>query len=386
MSDLREKIIESLSSNEDGSLNIFNSIASLEKKEGEQVYNILLNVLTQLEFSPEDAKKNWKRIVEHKEKLEAKLGHAISLMTAVCYYFSDVEKNINTPAIIELKMLEETKKQSHSDGLTGLFNRRYFDEALQGEMNRVQRYNGCFSVFFIDLDNFKKLNDTYGHQAGDLTLKVVADILRNMKRTEDTACRYGGEELVLILPETEKMNALVIAERIRKKVEEAVLEFEGKIFNVTLSGGIASYPADGKEAQNLIHAADVALYQAKESGRNRIFIHDLEKRHYLRIGISEEVQVKSVAENLNPKELNAQGKNVSSSGILFESPIAFKIGSQVQIALSIKDQADSLTVNAQVARVESFDSYFDIGVAFLDMNDAGESEFSKTLLQHLGIS
>ena len=107
--------------------------------------------------------RNWKRIVEHKEKLETKLGHTISLMTAFCYYFSDVEKNINTYAIIELKMLEETKKQSHSDGLTGLFNRRYFDEALRGEMNRVQRYDGCFSVFFIALDNFKKLNDTYGH-------------------------------------------------------------------------------------------------------------------------------------------------------------------------------------------------------------------------------
>ena len=94
-------------------------------------------------------------------------------------------------------------------------------------MNRVQRYDGCF--FFIDLDNFKKLNDTYGHQAGDLTLKVVADILQNMKRIEDTVCRDGGEELVLILHETEKMNVLVIDERIRKKFEEPVLEFEGKI-------------------------------------------------------------------------------------------------------------------------------------------------------------
>ena len=97
-------------------------------------------------------------------------------------------------------------------------------------MNRVQIYNGYFSVFFIDLEKFKKLNDTYDHQAGDLTLKVVADILQNMKRTEDTACRDGGEELILIFPETEKMNALVIAERIRKKIEEAALDFEGKNF------------------------------------------------------------------------------------------------------------------------------------------------------------
>ena len=133
-------------------------------------------------------------------------------------------------------------------------------------MNRVQRYDGCFSFFFIDLDNLKKLNDTYGHQAGDLTLKVVDDILQNMKRIEDTACRDGGEELVLILHETEKMNVLVIDERIRKKFEEPVLEFEGKTFNVTLSVGIAHYFADRKGAQDLVHAADVALYQAKESG------------------------------------------------------------------------------------------------------------------------
>ena len=93
-----------------------------------------------------------------------------------------------------------------------------------------------------------------------------------------------------------------------KKDEEAVLEFEGKTFNVTLSGGIASYSADGKGAQDLVHAADEALYQAKESGWNRNFIHDLENRDCLRIGISEKVQNQSVTENLDPKELNAQGK------------------------------------------------------------------------------
>ena len=106
----------------------------------------------------------------------------------------------------------------------------------------------------------------------------------------------------------------------------------------------------------------------------------------MRIGISEEVQVQSVTESLNPKKLNAQGKNMSSSGILFESPIALKIGSQVGISFLIKGQEGPLTVNAQVARVEIFDSHFDIGVAFLDMDAAGESEFSKTLLQALVIS
>lgn len=386
MSDLRQKVIDSLSSSKNGNTDFFSSISSLANEEGELVYVTLLNVLTQLDFSPEDARKNWEKIVEHKNNLEKKLGHSVSLMTAVCYYFSDIEKNISTPAIIELQILEETKKQSHSDGLTGLFNRRYFDEALQGEKNRAQRYNSTFSVFFIDLDHFKKLNDTYGHQAGDLTLKVVAEILQTMKRTEDTACRYGGEELVLILPETEKINALVIAERIRKRVEETVLEFEGTKFSVTLSGGIASYPSDGKEIHELVQAADVALYQAKESGRNRILIHDFEKRHYLRIDFAGEVQVKSVTQTSKSSDLDVPVINVSSSGILFESPISFEIGEQVEIQLSIKDHAKPINVKAQVARVERFESHFDIGISFLEIDNPEESELSQTLARNLGIS
>lgn len=386
MSDLRQKVIDSLSSSKNGNTDFFSSISSLANEEGELVYVTLLNVLTQLDFSPEDARKNWEKIVEHKNNLKKKLGHSVSLMTAVCYYFSDIEKNISTPAIIELQILEETKKQSHSDGLTGLFNRRYFDEALQGEKNRAQRYNSTFSVFFIDLDHFKKLNDTYGHQAGDLTLKVVAEILQTMKRTEDTACRYGGEELVLILPETEKINALVIAERIRKRVEETVLEFEGTKFSVTLSGGIASYPSDGKEIHELVQAADVALYQAKESGRNRILIHDFEKRHYLRIDFAGEVQVKSVTQTSKSSDLDVPVINVSSSGILFESPISFEIGEQVEIQLSIKDHAKPINVKAQVARVERFESHFDIGISFLEIDNPEESELSQTLARNLGIS
>lgn len=384
MDDLRQKIIDSLSCNKHGDSSFINFISSLVNEEGEHVYNTLLNVLTHLDFSPEDAKKNWLRIIENKKDLEGKLGHPVSLMTAVCYYFGDVEKNISAPAIIELEVLEKTKKQSFSDGLTGLFIRRYFDEAIQGEINRAQRYGSAFSVFFMDLDHFKKVNDAYGHQAGDLALKVVAKIIQNMKRIEDTACRYGGEEFILIFPETEKIDALVVAERIRKKVEEQVIEIEGAAFGVTLSGGIASYPVDGKEAHELVRAADIALFQAKKGGRNRIFIHDFEKRHYLRIDFDSEAQI-SATKNVKSKELDVQAKNVSSSGILFESPVAFEVGDQVQILLSIKDRGQLMTVKAQVVRVEKFDSHFDIGASFFEIGNPAGSELAKALAQNLGV-
>lgn len=163
------------------------------------------------------------------------------------------------------------------------------------------------------------------------------------------------------------------------------MEFEGTTFGVTLSGGIASYPADGKEVQELIHAADVALYQAKESGRNRIFIHDFEKRHYLRIDFAGEVQIKSVTQSSKSNDLDVPAINVSSSGILFESPIALGIGEKVELLLSIKNHEKPINVNAQVARVERFDSHFDIGVSFLEIDNPGESELAQTLAQNLGI-
>ena len=199
------------------------------------------------------------------------------------------------------------------------------------------------------------------------------------------ACRYGGEELVLILPEAQKINALVIAERIRQKLEEAELEFEGKSFGVTLSGGVASYPLDAQDTKSLIHAADIALYQAKENGKNRIFLHTLDKRHYIRIDFAEEVQVIKVDQE--SEQLNVQGKNFSNSGLLFESPVAIEIGTQIQIQIQIADKSISkpIIVKAQVARVEKFKSYYDIGVSFVEIDDTDGNEIAQALAKNLGI-
>jgi len=203
------------------------------------------------------------------------------------------------------------------------------------------------------------------------------------KRTEDVACRYGGEELVFILPETQKINALVIAERIRQKLEEAELEFEGKSFGVTLSGGVASYPLDAQDTKSLIHAADIALYQAKENGKNRIFLHTLDKRHYIRIDFAGEVQVTKVDQQ--SEQIKVQGKNFSNFGLLFVSPVSIEIGTQVQVQIADKNIGKPITVKAQVARVEKFDSYYDIGVSFVEIDITEGNEIAQTLAKNLGI-
>ena len=151
MNDLRQAIIDSLDSCATDNTDIRETVQNLVENEGEETYPILLNVLTHLEFSTQDAKLNWDNILKYQNLLESKLDRPVKLITAMCDYFSEVFKHLRTPTMIELQALEETKKISRTDGLTGLFNRRFFDEALEGEINRAQRYDGSFTLIFLIL-------------------------------------------------------------------------------------------------------------------------------------------------------------------------------------------------------------------------------------------
>jgi diguanylate cyclase (GGDEF)-like protein len=165
---------------------------------------------------------------------------------------------------------EKVERLSVTDGLTGLFNRRHFSERIEEEFSKASRYQTPLSVLIMDVDHFKRVNDTYGHQVGDIVLIAVAQILRQSVRETDLIGRYGGEEFVVLLPHTEMEQAVAVAEKIRKAVSEKLIgEMDGKA--VTISIGVAGM--DGVEARNvddLIRHADGALYRAKEEGRNRV--------------------------------------------------------------------------------------------------------------------
>ncbi|MFI5181091.1 MAG: GGDEF domain-containing protein [Thermoanaerobaculia bacterium] len=174
-------------------------------------------------------------------------------------------------AMANVKLRESLQIQAVRDALTGLYNRRFLEQALERELRRSVREKTPVSLLMVDIDFFKRINDTMGHAAGDDVLRQLARFLESHLRTYDIACRLGGEEFILILPGSSLENAVRQAERIRAGVKDVAFASEGKpIGPLTISLGVSGYPADGGTAEDLLAAADTALYRAKAEGRDRV--------------------------------------------------------------------------------------------------------------------
>jgi diguanylate cyclase (GGDEF)-like protein/putative nucleotidyltransferase with HDIG domain len=203
------------------------------------------------------------------------------------------------------QLYARAEQKSRIDELTGLFNRRHFEERLKEEVARHSRYGDPFCILMLDLDNFKTYNDVYGHPAGDNLLGQLGEIIKSSVRDADQAFRYGGDEFVVILPQTARDDAYVVAERVRGQIAD---QMERKSITVTCSIGLASYPADGVIAGELVNGADTALYYAKWTGGNRIYFSskaaseplDDGRIHGKRNGLSAVYALVSVVEARDP--------------------------------------------------------------------------------------
>jgi diguanylate cyclase (GGDEF)-like protein len=171
---------------------------------------------------------------------------------------------------IENAYHEEIYRLTTVDGLTQIFNKRYFLETLEREISRAHRYHRDLSLILFDIDHFKTVNDTYGHLAGDSVLKQMAAVLKQKIRREDIIARYGGEEFAIILPEISGPNGVLFAEKIRKLVEKTAFKFEDTKIPVTVSVGVATMDESVQDVTAFLHLADRKLYQAKAEGRNRV--------------------------------------------------------------------------------------------------------------------
>ncbi len=166
--------------------------------------------------------------------------------------------------------LVQMEMNAITDDLTRAFNRRYFEPRMRVEMGIARRSGRPMSIILFDIDGFKEINDIYGHQAGDMVLSSLASRLSDDLRKEDVLIRYGGEEFVIILPGVKKEQALKTADRLRSRVSQEKLKWEGSSFNITVSGGVASYPDEAKEFSLLFKKADEKLLRSKKSGKNKI--------------------------------------------------------------------------------------------------------------------
>jgi diguanylate cyclase (GGDEF)-like protein len=174
-------------------------------------------------------------------------------------------------ALADMKLREALRAQSICDPLTGWYNRRHMQETLERDIRRAPRTQRPLTLLMFDIDNFKEFNDSFGHEAGDVALQTLCQIVKTLIRGEDVACRYGGDEFVLILPDSSTELATQRAEDMRIAVGQAEMQFQSHMLKpMTLSFGIATFPADATTSHELLRAADTALYRAKSEGRDRV--------------------------------------------------------------------------------------------------------------------
>jgi diguanylate cyclase (GGDEF)-like protein len=220
-------------------------------------------MVVRLKRSADDARRNeLEQIKANKELRELQAG----LEERVEQRTSELDYSNQQLLILQEKLIQEAVH----DPLTGLFNRRHLDEFLPIELARSKRADSSLTLLILDIDHFKNVNDTYGHQVGDVVLQAVANSLKKGVRPGDIVCRYGGEEFILVFPGMLAAGGQARAESIRMMVGSQTIHEKGQLLSVTISIGGSVYPKDGNSDQELIAMADLALYRAKQNGRNRV--------------------------------------------------------------------------------------------------------------------
>jgi diguanylate cyclase (GGDEF)-like protein len=281
--ELAETIYSLLYSHELGLDRMVAELEDLARDEGRAVYTELLYMLSHIRFEEEVAERHWKEVIRHRAAMAEALGSDVDLAVALVSYFVQVNRQLQNPKLIELKVFEETQASAYRDELTGLHNFRFFQDYLNWEVNRCERHGGSFSIAMGDIDNFKDYNDRLGHNQGNLTLTAVAGAMVEAGREEDVVARFGGEEFVLIMPETSKAAAALAADRVREAVGNLQLSADDPLHRVTISFGIANYPVDAGSPDDLIRCADRAMYIAKARGKDQVQLYGANRRAHRRV-------------------------------------------------------------------------------------------------------
>ena len=382
MESIRNQLLDYFEQFANDDARLIKELHALIAQQGKSVYTYIFQILTNLDLPPAEAEQHWNHIISHSKNLTSAMGREVNLRTAICDYFCSINKSLHNPKIIEIHLFEKTARSSTFDSLTGLLNRHAFDEMLSREVSRAKRHDSNLSLLFLDLDDFKQINDTLGHMAGDEVLKKIAQLIMIEKRSEDIGARYGGEEITILLPETSKADGWLIGERIRQRVENTEIRYEGQNIKMTLSGGLASFPIDAKDGLTLLKNADKAMYRAKSFGKNNVSFYSMDKRRNIRVEYKTSVEIQELGIHAKPI-FTATTKSLSVGGILLESKDYIESGVRIQINISLSPENPLLVIGTVVRSEKTESGSHEISVAFIDSDKVIKHEISSYLIKHL---
>jgi diguanylate cyclase (GGDEF)-like protein len=322
----------------------------LEADHGESVYADCLHMLSHLRFEGAEAKYHWRGILAHRNEMQQRLESEVNLLVALVSYFLEVERKLETPKVIELRLFEQTQASAYRDELTGLCNFRLFREHLSRELQQAERYGSPLSIVMVDIDDFKNYNDTNGHEAGNEVLTTMAGLLADSLRRSDVPARYGGEEFVLVLPATPKSDARLVAERARVAIEQHPFPHRETQPGgaLTVSMGVATCPADGRDERSLVRHADQAMYVAKARGKNQVYLYGEDRRSFSRI----QARLDGTFCVLEPDFHSLTTVNISERGLLFVVDHQLALGALIDVRLMLPHCDREIAATGRVVRVE----------------------------------
>jgi diguanylate cyclase (GGDEF)-like protein len=383
---LRDQLLEVLAEDAHNTERLMTRLDSITSESGIGAHAALLLILTRLAFEEGTARQHWEAVLAHRDQIRDQLGRDPGIRVSLLDYFMNVNKRLVQPTLIDLEMYEAGQRDASSDPMTGLASDRRFRSALQIELRRARRYEQRASVVLIDVDDFATANERFGTLVCDRLLRELAILLNNSIRDIDIAARPGEDELCLLLPEADRNGALLVAERVRRQVQEyyATRESSGARVGLTVSAGIAVYPDDAASAESLLERAAQALYLAKAAGRNTVQLYQPERRRYLRFELD---PARFEIEVLAPRDRSAGSlRNLSRSGILFTTPEPLEVGEEIEIRLARPepDGVAPLRLRGRVVRLEDLSGglpaqapagaeRYDVGVALdFDWTEGGD--------------
>lgn len=246
------------------------SITRYKKHYKDRLYSTILRSLTHENYDEKEAESLWHSIIDHMKKINHLLGREVGIAVASIDYLSNIKNELSDPKIIEEDKSSFVADTTTKDELTGLYLRGVFDVVLKKEVDGANRTNSPLCLLIIDIDDFKVVNDTFGHQEGDAVLTKIGATLNDSIREMDTAVRYGGEEMAILMPKISFNKAHDVAQRIREAIEK--IQFGD--FSVTVSIGVSQTSNLIKTPEKLIRSADDALYEAKAKGKNQVVLAD----------------------------------------------------------------------------------------------------------------